>query len=326
MKILVLLHSATDSCSFYRAGGVLPELRKKIDVQILVVQWDQIELHWQRIIEFDLLFMQRPFTNEQASFVQFMKNFNIPVWVDYDDNVLEVPAENKHAFLYNDEVRANIKQILASADAVSVTTPHLKRVFDEHGCNCVVIPNAFNDFIFTKRELPRVPQKTALWRGSDSHIFDLMTVGDEFNILAKENPDWKYIFMGFFPWYYAEAKNVMSAPTMDVMLYFNRIRHLSPSVVFTPLADTSFNRCKSNIAWIEAIYAGAICVAPNFAEWQQKGTILYDRPANFPAAMHHAMFDVDIRKANTEAWDYIQENLLLSKVNNKRVELIQSLL
>ena len=328
MKILVLVYNRTDSCSFYRAGGIFPDIRRRMDVDITILQWNQIEIHWQEIIGYDLIYMQRPFSPETVSLCNYLKNFGIPVWVDYDDNLLEVPAENKHFALYGPETRENIKQILGMADMVTVTSPELAEAWAEYITGRVeVVPNAFNDYLFPKRVLAKThPNKLALWRGSDSHIHDIMTVGDRLNKIFKISPDWQFLFLGFFPWYLDSAPNLFHLGEMDVMLYFKNALQMGASLLHTPLADTQFNRAKSNIAYLEASYFGAACLCPAFPEWTKPGALNYDSTESyykqFKAVINK---EIDIKVNNSLAWDYVVDEMLLSRINLKRIEIIQSL-
>lgn len=327
MKILALVYNATDSCSFYRAGGIFPDLRRKMDVDIHLAQWNSIEIHWQKIIEYDLVFMQRPFNNEAVSFAHYLKNFNVPLWVDYDDNLFAVPVENKFSKLYDDAVRNNIREIMKAADVVSVTTEDLKSVCEEYSGNVKVIPNAFNDYIFTSRKLFGSPEKIAVWRGTDSHIFDIMTVGDAINKITGEADDWKYYFVGFHPWYLEERKNVFNIPEMDVIFYFRRLQRMQIGVLYAPLHDSIFNRCKSNIAWIEAMYFGGVCIAPDFPEWRRPGALNYTSVESFYEIFRAVKAgEVNIKAECEKGWEYIADNLLLSHVNKLREELIKSLI
>jgi len=327
MKILALVYNTTDSCSFYRAGGIFPDLQRKMDADIDLVAWNEIVLQWQKIIQYDIIFMQRPFSDEALSFCSFMKNFNIPMWMDYDDNLFAVPAENKLARMYGPETRERLKKIAALADVITVATPELKVLFDEHNSNVVIVPNAFNDFIFKERPLRHADQKMVTWRGSDSHIYDVMSVGDQLNQLTEEYEDWQFLFMGFHPWYLNEGTNVFALPAMDVMLYFKNMAQMQAPVLITPLHDSDFNRCKSNIAYIEASYFGSVCVCPDFPEWQKPGAINYENQKHFYSAVKGVINnEVDVVVENRKAWEYVTDELMLSKINIKRMEVINNLL
>lgn len=324
----MLVHSRTDTCSFYRSGGVIGDLRKHLDIDIVIRQWNEIELHWQKIVEFDLIFLQRPYTDVAVNFVQFLKGMNIPSWVDYDDYLLGVPVENKYAGVYTPQVRENVKKLLGLADAVSVTTQELANLYHEFvKVQIRVIPNAFNDFIFRKRMLIPERQKLILWRGSDSHIYDIMTQGNAINEATEMFPDWKFTFLGFYPWFLSERDNMFHLKEMDVILYHSNLLRMAPALVHVPLNDSPFNRAKSNIAYIEAAYAGAVALVPDWEEWKRPGAILYNDNATYLNGIKAVTNgEYDTRKGAKAAWEYISDQLMLSKVNRRRVEIIQSLL
>jgi len=332
MKILFLSPSKTDSCSFYRAGGVAPGLERMMNgTTISVLQWDQIIISWQTILNYDLIMLQRPFLPEHLQVCEYVKNAGVPLWLDYDDNLLAVPPENPRHELYNAQVREYIKKMLTLADVVSVPTEELKREFSAHNQNVTVIPNAFNDYIFkNSRNRLLSPQRspTILWRGSDTHIFDLMTVIDEVSALAAEYKQWQFMFMGFFPWFIKqnENNNIFRLPGIDVLFYFKNGYAMRPYAMYTPLSDNPFNRAKSNIAWIEGSYFGAVSIVPDWEEWQKPGALTFKTPAEFREVMTVVLSGkLDTAAHVGKSWEYIQDCLMLSKVNVKRLELINRL-
>jgi hypothetical protein len=50
----------------------------------------------------------------------------------------------------------------------------------------------------------------------------------------------------------------------NFMSYQIQLRGTSPDYIVVPLVNDAFNRCKSNIAWIEATNAGAVTIAPSY--------------------------------------------------------------
>ncbi len=328
MKLLMLVHSRTNTCSYYRSGGVAADLRQHLDIDITIRQWNEIELHWQKIIEFDLIFLERPYTDIAKNLMNFVKNMGVPMWIDYDDYLLGVPVENKYSGVYTPQVRENIKEMLKMADAVSVATAELARLYHDYVRVPIrVIPNAFNDFIFRKRVIWPERQKLILWRGSDSHIYDIMHRGKAINEATGLFPDWTFTFLGFYPWYLSERDNMYHLKEMDIILYHNNLVRMGPALLHVPLNDSPFNRGKSNIAYIEAAYAGAAVLAPNWEEWKKPGVILYEDDKSYLAGIQAVVEGTfDTRKAAKVAWEYISDELLLSKVNEKRAELIKDLL
>ena len=131
--------------------------------------------------------------------------------------------------------------------------------------------------------------------------------------------------MGFSPWFLAETNNKMNVPSLDIVIYMKTLFDLAPSCMHVPLADNLFNRCKSNIAWIEGSYAGATCVVPSW--WNVPGALSYTDGASYYEAIRAILSgEVDKVKMNAEAWEFIMDNLALSKVNVQRLQVLNELL
>ena len=325
MEILFLTYDLSDSCSFYRSAGIIKDLQKKIDHNITAIKWGDVALNWSFITRFDLIYLQRPFSKEALNLCNYVKLCNIPIWVDWDDNLFDVNPENPTYYLYNNpETKENIKGILKLADAVSVPTEYLRQTYSAFNSNIFVIPNAFNDSLFKRPDLPKRTNQI-IWRGPQAHIYDLMTYGNEINKCTKEFPAWQFVFMGFSPWFLNETGNKEFIPMQDVVLYYKNLFDIAPACLHVPLHDNIFNRCKSNIAALEASYAGAVCVTP--AWWNMPGTVPYTDQASYYEAIRSVLSgEVDKVVLNMEAWEYIMDVLPLSKINVERLQVINSLI
>jgi len=327
MNILCLLVSKNDSCAFYRSSGIVPDLRKKLNGEhnIDMIQFGDVPLDWSLFIQYDLVFMQRHFSRESFNLCKYLRQCNIKIWLDYDDNLFALNPENPTYSLYNNpDIQENIKGMLKLADAVTVPTEYLRQSYSEFSSNISVIPNAFNDRLFKRPELtPRTNH--CVWRGPEAHIFDLMGFSQDINKATMEFKDWRFVFMGFSPWFLADTGNKANLPSMDIVMYFKTLFELAPSCMHVPLADNIFNRCKSNIAWIEGSYAGAVCVVPDW--WNVPGALSYtDGPSYYEAIRSVLSGDVDKVALNKISWEYIMDVLALSKVNIQRLQIINELL
>lgn len=324
-EILFLTIQNADTCAFYRSSGVLKDLRRKTNHNITLVQWDQVQLNWSLINQFDLIMMQRPFSKEALNLCNYIKYCNIKLWIDHDDNLFAVNPENPTYALYsNPEIQANIKGILKLADIVSVPTEYLRQVYVEFNKNTIIIPNALNDLLFQRPEV-KLRTNHCVWRGPEAHIYDLMSYSKELNQITKDFPDWRFIFMGFSPWFLGDTTNKANVPSMDIVIYMKTLFDMAPSCLHVPLHDNAFNRAKSNIAYIEGSYAGAVCVIP--AWWNVPGALSYiDGPSFYEAIRSIIVGEVDKVAMNKIAWEYINDCLILSKVNVERLQIINSLL
>jgi hypothetical protein len=328
-NVLFLTESTTNACSFYRVAGVVKDLRRKMpDDDFTVVQWNQIELHWATIMNFDIIMAQRPFTKGHLDFCQFVKSVNIPLWLDYDDNLFCVPPENKAHWVYDSpEVHKTIQEIMKLANVITVTNSDLKQSLLPFNKNIEIIPNAFNDTILKRGILPQ-RSHMVLWRGTDTHIYDLQVYANAINKATVEFKEKQFLYMGFYPYFLmknAETLNMFVQKDQDIVLYFLNTFKLAPLCVHVPLVDELFNRCKSDIAFIEGAYFGAVCNVPHW--WNAPGAFKYTDQKSYYENMRTILSgEVDIEAQNRISWEYIQDNLLLSRVNIKRVELINNLL
>jgi hypothetical protein len=167
-----------------------------------------------------------------------------------------------------------------------------------------------------------------MWRGSDTHHVDLMQFSDAIRSCMNRD-DWEWMFFGYNPWFIPKTRHI---PTMDPVMYFRTIRQINPGVMYVPLVDNVFNRCKSNINWIEGTMAGAVVLIPNFESWEWSSNtdaLVYQDSENLTERLSWLMngeSQLLRRRIHQEAVQYIRENLLLSKVNQQRIEIIEQLI
>lgn len=324
ISVLCCIPNPNDATSYYRAMGPLTALKRSMGLNL---RFDA-KVTWATMKQVDAVFLQRPSSVDDVKIIEIAKNCGVPVWVDYDDNLLEVTPDNPSFFHYfKSDMKKRITFCLSSADAVSVSTKELGRCFSVHNKNIHVIPNAVDD---QKEMFLNPPQKDGpkkvLWRGTNTHAKDIWEYSDQIIGVAKANKDVSWNFMGFYPWFLADklGKVEVSAPT-DIMNFFHALKNARPSVVMVPLCDTVFNRCKSNIAWLESTWAGALVVAPNWEEWA--GLVYYDKES-FIYSMNQAIGGsgsssiVELVKSHQ---DHIRKTLTLPIVNKQREELLRCL-
>lgn len=323
MNVLFLSYKRSDSCSFYRSAGIAADLRRKTPHNITTMEWEA-GLDWAAITSYDLIMFQRPYNKTSLSLLSYIKACNIPVWIDYDDNLLEIPPENKAFDAYGDEERDSIKKMLTLADVVTVTTDELKHAFSQWSDNIQVIPNAFNDLIFQRpAKLPK-RNNSVLWRGTDTHIYDIMTFAGAINKVAADFKDTQFLYMGYRPWFLDSVNNGF-VKSQDIIVYFQSLIKLAPKIMQVPLHDNIFNRCKSNIACLEGAYAGAISIVPSW--WDIPSCLSYTDEQSYYDALYAVLCgNVDIVALNKISWEWIMDNLRLSKINVLRLQILNEFL
>jgi hypothetical protein len=324
MEILFLGYDLSGANSFYRSTGITKDLQKKTGHNITTVTITQVDLDWSFINKFDLVLFQRPFTRVALSICAYIKECGIPLWIDWDDDLFHLNDDNPQFWTYNDPgIIDAMKGIISLADAVSVPTEYLRQVLNGLNKNIFVIPNAFNDSLFTRQILPK-RTNNVVWRGTNTHEKDLWLYSKEIDKCMSEHLDWRFIYQGYWPWFLSKYDNSIFRDMEDVLLYHKHLFKTAPAVIQVPIEDNVFNRSKSPIAAIEGTYAGAVCIVPEW--WNFPGTLSYHDNKSYYEALRSVLAgEVDLTAQNLMAWEFIQDCLTLSKVNIQRLELIDSL-
>lgn len=333
INVLVNCPNPKDATSLYRGMGPLCELQRK-NPEISLITFVN-EYSWMIFSMADVFFLQRPYASSHLEMVQMAKDNKVPVWVDYDDDLFTVPVSNPAYRVYaNEEVRRTVARIISMADYVTVSTNFLKNQLERGPAplnkNIKVVPNALNERIFDYRTRPTGDRKKLImWRGSTTHHKDLWHHLAPIVDSVNSDSTWTWLFQGDKPWFLFErlGENAIFADSIDPIQYFKQMHAMKPSTMVVPLHDCEFNRSKSNIAWLEAAFFGAMTIGPNWEEWQKPGCINYDSVDNFAGILKRLRLgEWDPTVESEKAWAYIQENLFLSKVNSLRLQVIEELI
>lgn len=324
LNLLTIIPDSHDSTSFYRGIGPLAELRKQMPLNII----QPSQIYWDTLKLADAIFLQRPFAVNHLSIAQMARSQNLPVWIDYDDDLLNVPQHNPCAQFYGKDAQEIIAKICKIASVISVSTEQCKAVYSQFNDKIITIPNAFDNQLFDFNLEQSDTNFSVLWRGSKTHALDLNIAAEGCIQAAKKFPKLHWIFFGDTPWfahYMPNFANITIMPPIDPIEYFQTIKILKPRYMIVPLEDNAFNCAKSNIAWIEGTYAGSAILAPNFDEWKRPGIENYQ---NFTASLLSWLEkdETYLREQNKLSKHFIAQKLLLTKVNVLRKTLLEGII
>jgi len=320
--------SMFDATSFYRAAGPLSRLKKSsrnFSVN-LFENWN-----WATLGLCDALFLQRPYTKEHVTITEMAKDSRMKVWIDYDDLLFDVPTDNPTFFNYSKpECQAAVTNLLAMADVVTVSTHHLKRQLDKFAKNIIVLPNCLDEARIPLADPTQKRNNLITWRGSKTHQRDVMSYAEPIikNSQLKKDSTWQFI--GDNLWFvteYMPHDRTFVSPAMDMMEYLRHLNATAGSLMMVPLHDSNFNRCKSNIAHLEAAYSGMVTLGPAWEEWSIPGVLTYTGLADFDKHLSDVLNQrVDVQKMNAEARAYINEHYNIAKWNETRKEVIAEIM
>lgn len=332
MKLLCVIPKAVDGTSYYRGAGPLQRLAQdanRVPGKRLELIFPE-EMNWPTAFSGDAVFMQRPFNDNHLAIAKYAKQCGLPLWLDYDDDLFKVTPDNPMADVYTaPRTKECITKLLGMADHVSVSTVVLADRFHSlAGGPITVIPNAIDDYRYPE-PVERKPKKELLiaWRGLASHQRDLLEERESIVEVARKSGSAHWMFIGYNPWFITEALTMWGyVSPMDPVHYFEFMRRNQPDIVMVPLAETEFNKAKSNIAWLEATWAGALTVAPDWAEWNGAAR-KYGNGVSFGQALLRTIDSITEMRPRffDQAVASIKAQYVLSKTNRLRANVLQRL-
>lgn len=334
INVVMICPDPLDATSFYRAVGPFSSLRREIPGMTLSIN---VHCNWAVLAMADVVFLQRAYSNAHLEIVHLARDMGKPVWLDYDDDLFSVPTDNPaHALYAQSSIRANIATMLEAADFVSVSTEHLKRSIEAGGLlrrqrrACDVIPNALDESLLRYRQ-QMVPalRRQILWRGSNTHDPDLLQYKDVILRVVRRHPSWTFNFFGDMPDFLrrqALDNMIYTPPVSPLHYYFRAICEMRSPAMMVPLVDSAFNRAKSSIAWLEAVFSGGVAIGPDWPEWQRPGCFGYTDAVSFESALEAVIAGgVDVRAANEAGWEFIRSQVMLRDVNRLRADILESI-
>lgn len=320
----------SDGTSVYRSWGVLPKMRKKADMMFTRAEGN---LDWTHVASVDSIFLQRAFTPQQVQLGGLARDLGKPIMADYDDDLFCVPTDNPtHATYGAQWVHQNIENVCRMASAVTVSTEALKDRLVRFNPNVRVVPNALDLDILhpMPQDMPR--NKTVVWRGSHTHVRDLMQHTPAIMDAYEKFPEWNFFFVGYNPWWITERMRPERCSTIPFDgSYVNYMRNLSKirgAIQIVPLADNEFNRAKSNISYLEASFAGSVALIPDWEEWRLPHTMRYNGADQFHSMLLEMMsgsMDSLSQSAN-ESWAWVRAYRSLDLMNDLRLDVFRKFL
>jgi glycerol-3-phosphate cytidylyltransferase-like family protein len=309
-----------NASAFYRTSGVLKYIE---GISITNLNRLNNVYGWESLIGYDTLIYQRPSHEPHIALIELAKDMGIRVILDYDDDLLNVPFHNNASITLKDQ-RANIKKAIYLADEVWVTTPSIKHVYKPYNKNIHIIPNAHNDYLFKvdDKKVVKRNNKLMAYRGGASHEADVYQNINDIVEMINENTDWTFRFQGSRFKHIEERcmDNMECTDPSTLMQFFKDYHNLNANIAFFPLLTNVFNFGKSNISLLEATYAGSAFLG-NKELNEFKHSFVADISKGVYDTFKEVKDDFDLlEKMNSEAWDWIVSERLLSNVNKLRID------
>jgi glycosyltransferase involved in cell wall biosynthesis len=313
------------ACWFYRLHAPLIYVARhnKKDLDITVAG----SISKNQVGKYDFVILQRQYKEEVLEPVLDMQYRGAKLVYEIDDDLFHIPEWNPaHRILGVKKVQDGIKKFISKVDAMFVTTDALREVYKNYCKKIYVLPNSIDyETVYPfppERQLPVV-----CWQGSMTHEKDVEIAKKGFNKLAQDKDLIFKMWSGFKLNEHGAFTNdpifdipgVLTLPLVPFEAFFQMFGQVGATIGLAPLAANQFNRCKSNLKFLEYTAYGAVTVASNFGPYKDTiedghDGILVSNNAEWYDATRAVIEDAELRvHLLKNATEKVSENYDISK-------------
>lgn len=216
----------------------------------------------------DLLILHLLPDSEIETLIRLRRERGLPTVFEIGDHIMcpgpWVPQDSPYR---NPLIRSRILLHAGLCDALQVSTRELKRTFSRVHDTVWVFENQMD-------QVPEIPSKpecfTLGWGGSKGHVKDLARVSPVILDFLETHSDAQFAFMGYEPHFRelygsAPGARVHFRPPGSVEAYYDFLKGLH--VGLAPLSDTEFNRCRSDVKFLEYAAHGVVPLVSDAAPY-----------------------------------------------------------
>jgi len=246
------------ACAYIRLVSPLEALADDVDYA-WGVSYTQNPLFRRRIIrtaflEFaDIVIVQRTFPQKRTvTALKRILSSGKPVIYDTDDLLFDLPQDHVLRSSF-EKYTPYLLDFMGRADAITVSTPALGEVIQAYNENVQVLPNLVDDALWSVSS-PHTSEKIVIgFGGSSTHDGDIAMIEEALLAIARKYGD--RITFKFLGCVTDRLANLPCVEFIDFKPsyreYALELKTASIDIAVVPLEDTHFNRCKSNMKWLE---------------------------------------------------------------------------
>lgn len=328
-------YNANDTTSYLRAWGPFTLMRDEVEIVEPLIeansgQWWKNWRNWFNNI--DVCFMHRPYGPIAAQIMAECKLAGVPLWVDHDDDLLNIPQTNEYYKVHTDGEKKfpSVEYSYRNADILTCSG---KVMYDElvktyKRSDTILITSGVDDRLLRFKKSFSGNRRVA-WRGSTTHRSDLEYFRKSISNVMENAKGYEWHFWGLNPEFLnpPEKADIFYQKQLNFLQYIKSLTDYNCSIHMVPLEDNRFNRVKSNLSWLDATLAGSVVLGPNFPEFQRPGIMHYEGEDDFEDVLNFMIeMPKDLLKEKyLQSWEYIEDNLLQSHLNRKRREILRNL-
>jgi len=251
------------ACGHYRVLNVANCLYK--DYKVTIAQPGTFNYIGQ-----DYFFTQRAIgTNNMKTLLSIKEKSGVKFIIDFDDILWgEIPPYNftVNKLHVNDNKESMSKYLDKLADHITVTTDALKESLTKFvsPSKISVIPNMLPRYKWNYNRNTKPTNDHILYAGSPTHFSnDKQMYGDFTNEWDKFLTTRTVNIMGRTPWFITPNKFY---EWTDMLNYSHNFYNIATEnkYIIAPLAENFFNKCKSDLKYLECCAVGRVCICTDF--------------------------------------------------------------
>jgi glycosyltransferase involved in cell wall biosynthesis len=227
----------------------------------------------------DIFMMQRQYVPEIIMYIRKIKQKEIILGSNVDDDVWHLPTDNPAKSVYTPQVLARYEQVLKEVDFLTTSTPYLKKLALKFNQNVFVernlVESHLNEFVSPGRDKNDENTLRIGWHLTPHHKPDADIIKDVVPKITKHYPQVKWIMMGWLPPSIATLpKNKYEYYNfVPVDAFYPALASLDMDIGIAPLQDNAFNWGKTNRKALEyAILGIPMILSPvlPYLGWDEK--------------------------------------------------------
>ncbi|WP_223920853.1 glycosyltransferase [Geobacter sp. AOG2] len=256
LRVAVFSHDdSSHACGYYRlyspARALLAEAEFRWPVK---TEGGSFKIDLEGLDKSDLFIIQRFFPHEMSMpVIRQLMATGKPVVFEVDDYITAIPRSNP-SYEWAQQCIGHMEECIRDCDAVTVSTGALKEVFSRLNPSIFVLPNLIDDTLWEQPAPPSGEGKIVIgFTGTNTHIPDIAFLEETLDRIAVAHPGKvTFTFMGCATERLSRLPGFRFIPfETTYQAYARTLQQVPMDIALVPLENNVFNRCKSNVKWLE---------------------------------------------------------------------------
>lgn len=287
----------------------------------------------------DIVVFHRPDDPKKLELARLLKKEGKKIVMDNDDTYKDMGGIKLNTYFNEERVRrglANVNKVMDAfsieADLITVSTEFLAEEYRKLNQNVVVLPNYIDPFYFdeplrNETDVVRIGVTGSIGMSSDLDVLNPIFKHYEkdprvklvfFSLPAdpKANP---FVANAYEHEYnFLDSMDVEWHATVNMDKYYDKLNSLKLDIMIIPRSDSYFNRCKSNLKFIESSMFEIPIIAQGFEDGKSPYQVNPEDAKHMKIAMNTEEFIQSIeeliadkdkrREMGRKAKEYVLEN------------------